>query len=83
MARFSPSSSKKDKAMGNILLFIGVFVGAYLFTMGLIYGAVKVFFPFKPVTEADEADKGVKKVIMKVSRTPRSTSVHKVKLANG
>jgi len=67
--------------MGNILLFIGVFVGAYLFTMGLIYGAIKVFFPFKPVAEADEAVKNIKKVVMKVSHNPRISSSHKVKLA--
>lgn len=68
--------------MKEILVLLGVFALGYVFTMGLVFALLKVFFPFQ---SEDKADVSSAATIVKVNRNANraTTRLRKVRLANG
>jgi hypothetical protein len=68
--------------MKEILVLLGVFALGYVFTMGLVFALLKLFFPFQP---ADKAELEGPVTIIKVNRNVNraTTRLRKVRLANG
>jgi hypothetical protein len=81
---------KIKATMKDVAVFMGVIVVGYLFSMGVLYAAFRIFFPI--VVEKEELtmknirlDNG--NTVMKVSREGRTSKqaarLHKIKLAHG
>jgi hypothetical protein len=79
---FSQGCGKKQTIMKEILVLFGVFALGYVFTMGLVFALLKLFFPFQSA-ERNEAENSV--TIVKVNRSANraSSRLRKVRLANG
>jgi len=67
--------------MKEILVLLGVFALGYVFTMGLVFALLKLFFPFQPADKADLEGPVTLKVNRSVNRA--TTRLRKVRLANG
>jgi len=69
--------------MKEILVLLGVFALGYVFTMGLVFALLKLFFPFQPVDKAASVEGPV--TVVKVNRNVNraTTRLRKVRLANG
>ena len=68
--------------MKEILVLLGVFALGYVFTMGLVFALLKLFFPFQA---EDKAGVTGPVTIVKVNRNSNraTTRLRKVRLANG
>jgi len=68
--------------MKEILVLLGVFALGYVFTMGLVFALLKLFFPFQQADKAAvEGPVTIVKVNRNVNKAP--SRLRKVRLANG
>ena len=78
---------KNHKAMKDVLMLVAVFAVGYIVSMGVLYGAFRIFFPVKVEKIEPEMNFGAGSPVMKIARDARAAKspsrIPKIKLAHG